>query len=345
MTTADTIQVDRAVGVDTVDRLLSAHRAFLAGKVDGLLLVGGREVEPGIWLSRNVSLHPSARLQQPVYIAQDCRVGPGATVGPDTVVGDHCVLDAGCRVKASVVAPGSYVGEGVELDLCFVDKNLMVSARLDSEILVVEDFLLGALNEPVWKRWGMDRLHGLAALVILIATLPLGLLVAAGCKLARSGPLFAYEEVLRLPAPADPSAWRTVRLRRFAARTAAETPLPGLSDLLLRVLPGMWDVVCGRLRLAGVPPRAPSAAKRLPEDWRAIYLKARAGLITESMVRLGPGATAETHYAADTVYVAAADTGHDLRLIGAYLARCLHLLPLPDTGADDREDAEHFFEA
>lgn len=329
MTDAETIRVPRTDGVETADRLLAAHRAFFEGKLNDLL-VRGREVEAGIWLSRNVSLHPSASLQAPVYIAEDCRVGPGVTVGPYSVVGDHCVLDAGARIAESVVAPGSYVGAGVEIDRSFVDKNLMVNARLGSEILVTENFLLGAINEPLWKRWCLDRLQGLMALMLMALFLPLGLLVAVGCKLLRPGPLFARDEVLRLPAHADPSVWHTVRLRRFACLETMTQPRPGIGDLLLRFLPGLWDAVCGRLRLVGVPPRPPSAVRDLPDDWRAIYLSVRAGLITESMIRLGPGSPAEAHYAAETVYAASADIFHDLKLIGAYLAQCLHLLPAPD---------------
>ena len=340
---AETLRVAHLLAVDTVHGLLAAHKAFLDGDLGGLM-VRGREVESGIWLSRNVILHPSARLVAPVYIAEDCQVGPGVTVGPHAVVGDHCVLDDGCRVTASVIAPGSYVGEGLELEDCLVDKSLMVSARLGSEMLVTDDFLLGALDASRWQQWCRARLHSLLGLVLLVLGLPLGLLAAAGCRLTRRGPLFADDEVLRLPGHPDPSAWRTVRLRRFACRPREDHPLPGMGDLMLRVWPGLWDVVCGRVRLVGLPPRSPAAVKALPADWRALYVACRAGLITESMVRLGPVPPPEARYAAETVYAASADMRHDLKLLGAYLLRCLHLLPTPDAlaaesqGDGDRED-------
>jgi hypothetical protein len=325
----ETLAVPRPVAVDTVPGLLAAHRAFFDGHLGGLM-VRGREVEPGIWMSRNVSLHPSARLRAPVYMAEDCRVGPAAIVGPYSVIGDHCVLDAGCRVVSSVVAPGRYVGEGLELEACLVDKSLMVSARLGSEVLVNDDFLLGALDTARWKLWCLARLHGLLALALLALGLPLGLLIAAGCRLTRPGPLFDHDEMLHLPAHPDPSAWRTVRLRRFACRAFTDHPVPGIRDALLRVLPGLWDVARGRLRLVGLPPRSPAAVKALPEDWRNLYLACRAGLITENMVRLGPQAPPVLRHAVETVYAASADIRYDFRLMGAYLMRSLHLLPSCD---------------
>ena len=121
---------------------------------------------------------------------------------------------------------------------------------------------------------------------------------------------------------------RPIPIHRLRPRE--DQPLPGLGDLLLRVLPGLWDVVCGRLRLVGLPPRSPAAVKALPEDWRILYLACRSGLITESMVRLGPPAAPEARYAVETVYAASADALYDLKLLGVYLLRWLRLLPASD---------------
>jgi len=94
--------------------LLAVHRSALADKAPSLMLTG-REIEKGIWLSRNVMLQPSARLIPPVYIGKNCRIGKKVQLGPNAVVGKDCVLDDGSVVAESVIFPSSYVGEALEL--------------------------------------------------------------------------------------------------------------------------------------------------------------------------------------------------------------------------------------
>src|SRR5262249_913820 len=72
----------RPVQMCTFDDLFASHRAVLGKTVDGLML-GCREADPGIWLSRNVKLHPTARFEPPVFVGENCDVGPGVMLGPN----------------------------------------------------------------------------------------------------------------------------------------------------------------------------------------------------------------------------------------------------------------------
>src|SRR5262249_54053165 len=132
--------------------LLASPHAVLAKMVSGLLL-GCQEADPGVWLSRNVRLHPPVQFFPPAFIRGDCDIGPGVRLGPDAVLGKDCVLDGHCTVTNSVVFPGSYVGEGLELADVIVDKNRLISVRLGGAVAVSDNFILGSMSERHLSRW------------------------------------------------------------------------------------------------------------------------------------------------------------------------------------------------
>lgn len=304
-----TREVATPLSMETYRAILTSHRAVLAKEFPGLLL-GGREVEPGVWLSRNVVLQPTAQVTPPVYLAEDCRIGAGVHLGPFAVVGKGCVLDDHSIVTDAVIFPGSYVGEGLELADVLVDRNRLMNAQLGG-VTVVEDFLLGSLRGPNPVSWVMTQLGRLLALVTVLATSPLLLLLMACNGLHR-------KQVVRLPATTDETTWETYHLLSLCP--PASPPLPGTwRDFWLRFLPGLVNVGKGDLGFVGVPPRHPDEIRALPPDWQSLYLHAKAGLVTEEAVRYGAAASEDERYAADGFYAVAAGWTYDLKLLLRYL--------------------------
>ena len=118
--------------------------------------------------------------------------------------------------------------------------------------------------------------------------------------------------VVRLPAGKDENSWETFALRSFLSPEEMEQhatrPLPASKrDFLLRVLPGLLNVVRGELGLVGVPSRSRKQILALPQDWQTLYRSGKAGLITEASVYCGPDATEEELYAAEAYYVASSN--------------------------------------
>ena len=81
----------------------------------------------------------------------------------------------------------------------------------------------------------------------------------------------------------------------------------------------------GKLSFVGVEPRTREQVEALPEDWQVLYLESRAGLITESDVVHGDGATEDDIYSSEMYYTAVGSIGHDLRLSLKFLARLIGL--------------------
>lgn len=333
------IEVPHVLSVQTYQQLLAAQADVLTEKFTGLMLTGN-QAEPGIWLARNVSLHPTAELIAPVYIGENCQIGMETQLGPNAVIGHNCVLDTGCTASKSVIFSGSYVGEALELEDVIIDKNLLVNFRLGASIPVTDNFILGSLAEnqirKVISRW----VSQFSAWILLALVWPLLLITALYLKLTRRGPVLTKHECVRLPAPNNETLWRTFRLWSFQAD--APQRHHRLSNLFLRFLPALINVAKGELRFVGLAPRSKTALKHLSHDWQNLYLHSKAGIVTEAEVLYGDHPDEDELYSAEAFYSASAGMRHDARLLLSYFGKLL--TPSPSSAEalkefDTRPDA------
>jgi lipopolysaccharide/colanic/teichoic acid biosynthesis glycosyltransferase len=329
-------EVGRPLSMVTFADILASHHAVLTEAFRGLLL-SGRQADPGVWLSRNVKLHPTVQLVPPVYIGENCGIDAAARLGPDAVIGKDCLLDDHCTVANSVIFPGNYIGQALVLEDVIVDERLLINARLGVAVPVADDRLLAPVSTGQVRKLTSRTLARLAALALLLLTSPILLLTALCLRLFRRGPVCHRKEVVRLPALPAERSWRAFKLLSFSMdRPPGKAPSPGipsgLRSLLLRFLPALVNVVKGELAFVGVPPRTRAEIRQLPPDWQALYLRAKAGLVTEAAVRAGASADEHEIYAAEAFYVGLAGWKYDLKLLLRFLARCL--LPFGRRGAD-----------
>lgn len=295
--------------------LLSSEEQLMAGKFSGLM-IGGRQSETGIWISRNVTLHPTAIIEAPVFIGPNCRVARGARIGPAAVISENCILDDYSSVRNSVVAPGTYIGQGLELDQVLVDRNRLVNVRIGTSFLVSDTFLLSSLIEHTKHRSVQQFFSRLGALLLLLTFAPVAALVLLSLRVTQRGELY-LEKAIRIPADDNPAGWREYSILRF--RTYNKARHNRWYVFLLYVWPALLSVLRGDLFLVGVKPRTRAEAEGLPFDWKSIYLKSKAGLITEAEVIFGDEASAEETYTAEAYYSATESFRHDMKLARRYL--------------------------
>jgi lipopolysaccharide/colanic/teichoic acid biosynthesis glycosyltransferase len=298
------------------DGLLDAQRAVLDGSFAGIL-TAGRQSEPGIWISRNVVLHPSVVVQPPVYIGENCRIGRGTRLGPSAAIGANCIVDAHSIVVNSLVSPGTYVGEGLELNSVIVNRNRLVNIPLGTSFLASDTFLLGNLTVKSSGR-ALQRLRDrVIALILLVFLWPL--LLLSWILAAVQGQRFERRRVVCIPSEDDPAIWQTGNLLRISSEGK-----PGRGGAFMReFLPGLISVLQGSVFLVGVQPRSPQEVAALPSDWRSLYLKTKAGLITEAGVIFGPGANEDELYTGEAFYSASESAGYDLKLVAQWFWQLL----------------------
>jgi hypothetical protein len=313
--------VSTCLTIDSGFGFLQAQREALSGEFPGLM-IGGHQTDTHVCICRNVALHPSAAIYPPVYIGENCRIGKGSQIGPSAVIGANCIVDEQSTVVNSMVSPGTYIGEALELDSVIVDRNRLVNFRVGASFIVSENFLLGSLTGHSRGRTLYRIRDRFIALLLLLLLWPVLLAFFVFLKISGRGRI-SYREMVELPAEDNPAGWRNTRIIGFEKSSNG-----GGGNALYTFLPGLLSVLRGHVFLVGVQPRTRMEIESLPSDWRSLYLKSKAGLITEANVMFGPNATEDEIYTAEAFYSATESSLHDLKLAGLWLRR-LFLRPGP----------------
>jgi carbonic anhydrase/acetyltransferase-like protein (isoleucine patch superfamily) len=282
------------------------------------LMFYGREVQEGVWISRNVTLHPTANLVPPVYLGENCRIGAGTRLGPNVVVVRDCMLDSGSTVENSAILPGSYVGQALELDHVIVERNRLINVRAGGETIVRDDFILSGITRTSFHLVLANLVSRIAALMLFFFTWPAVLLTMVALRLFRRGPVVNSFNAVQLPAAENRWEWKTFELNSFASPDSNQS---APAHLFLRFLPGLINVLRGQLNLVGVAARSPDEVLALPADWRILYLQARPGLITEAFALHGAYASPDQLYSSEAFYSVASGARHDTKIILRYLGR------------------------
>ena len=314
------IDVPQCLSVESPQALMRSHATALNEEFPGLMQ-SGRKVRNGLWISRNVKVHPEATLTPPLFIGENCRIGSEARLGPFTSIGHNCIIDSGTRVENSIVLPETYVGQALELDNVIVGRNKLFNLSLGSSLQIADNFILGKVAGFRPGQWITRILTQLLAFGLLVLGSPLMAVTALVLKFSHSGSVFQSHEVVVRGAGVDTRNWDAFQLLSFACpreKSSEAFPPTALSDFFLRFLPALIRVVRGDLALVGVKPRSRQSLQGLPVDRRELYLKSRPGAISEALAIFGPCATADEEYAADAIYSVRSGLGYDLKLLGRY---------------------------
>jgi NDP-sugar pyrophosphorylase family protein len=325
-----TVAVSRVLDFRTYKGILDANKLVLSGQFENIVL-GGKEIQNGIRISRNVSIHSSANLTPPVFIGENSLIGKQTRLGPFAVIGRNCILDPHSSVREAIVAPDSHVGEALEVKEALIDRNRIINVKSGSEICLSDNFILGGLagkNARLKVEGLMSRSIGVALLLVLS---PLMLIVMFFLKVFRKGPAFFTTEVVSLPAPSDCSLWVTFPLLSFLPRpekiqerqSNKRGAMEGAVELLLNFFPALINIARGDLRFVGLPPRTPEEIVALEEDWKALYLNGKLGVISEAFVRYGSHPSEEELYSAEAFYSIMGDPWYDFKLMTQYLSKTL----------------------
>jgi NDP-sugar pyrophosphorylase family protein len=299
---------------------LAAQARLLGGDLQPFC-VRGRSAQEGVWLGRAAKLDPTADLVPPVYVGDNTRIAAGCRLGPRAVIGGECAVGSRSTAVDALVLSGGYVGELLELDQVIVDRELLVNARLGASVKVPDEFILGRLSGRAAAVSGTPLADRLLALLLLLLTWPGVLCVALSLAVFRRGPVRPAREVVRQPGADDARQWRTYRAWSF--HPAGQPDSSVWRHLLTRFLPGLIDVVLGRLALVGTRPRSSAELQELTPDWQAVVLRSRSGLLTEAEARWDLPHSSDERYAADVMSASQAGLAYTLRQLCSYGWRLL----------------------
>lgn len=318
----DTVSVESEVlSLNRASDILDVQQRVLNGQFP-TLLEGYRGVEPGVWIGRNVRIHPTARLVAPVFISENSEIEARATVGPGAFLGERTIIGRGALVSNSMVLTMSSVGEELTLQDSIVSRSRILNTRLGISLNIADDLLLGNLERRSVRQAIAAFLSRSAGLLMMLLTLPLvGAYWLFGGH--RSRVRLTFPDVVCTPAADAEFLWRTVRLPAFVhdceSAFAVHDRRSLWRDLVVRIIPALWQVASGRVRLVGIMPRSILQTQTIPEYWKPILLSEPCGLIYESLVQSGPQSSFEEACAADLWYVMSAQRFKATRMFLRYI--------------------------
>ncbi len=235
--------------------------------------LGMREVQPGVWVGRRTRMAPGVKLVAPCWVGDHVEVESGVSLGPEAVVEDRSVVAAGTTVARSVVGPETFVGRLANLHESLALGRTLVNWRTESAVTVADPFVLASLTrEPSpWERVGL--VERLAAGAVLLLTLPLALLAAAGAK-ARGRRAVRTQVAIR--PQREPIPFSGVEMAYYELAVA---------NRWLARWPQLWEIVRGRFHWVGNRPLDRYQAAHLTTDFERLGLTAPLGLVSLAEVQ------------------------------------------------------------
>lgn len=142
--------------IGNTDQYMQATQDILRGQV-ALLDPLGQEIAPGIWAERNVSIHPTAVLEGPIYLGHDVQVNAHANIQGPAVIRHNAIVDSHARIEQSVIWRNSYIGPSSHIRHSIVCRQCSIRSNTHvSEGCVIGDGCVldeGVILLPHVKLW------------------------------------------------------------------------------------------------------------------------------------------------------------------------------------------------
>ena len=149
------------------EEVWKAHRDAQASNLS-MIFHDGLETKPGVWIGRNVNVSATAEITAPVYIGENSRVGPGTKIGPFAVVARDCLIAPQTIVRNSVIAPGTYTGDHLELDHVLVNRGQLFDLRFGVSVERVDSPILDGVFDFHFDEIPKAARHVFASAVSLV---------------------------------------------------------------------------------------------------------------------------------------------------------------------------------
>ncbi len=147
--------------VGNTEAYMRATQDLLHGHVN-LFDTLGTEQDPGIWVERDVFIHPTAELTGPLFLGTEVQVHAQAIIRGPAVIRPNTIVDRHAQVEESVIWRNSYLGPSSRVQNAIIGRQCSVRAHAHvSEGCVVGDGCIleeGTILMPHVKLWPHKRI-------------------------------------------------------------------------------------------------------------------------------------------------------------------------------------------
>ncbi len=260
----------------------------------------------GNWFGHHCTIHSLATIGTPVFVGNHVRIGPHAEILKGSVLGNGVIIDANATVKSSVVMDHTYVGAYTNVEERIVSGRFVMNVRTGSSIEVSDPIIVSGVREKTLGP-GIRRLvERLIAAFLLVLTCPVWMAkglsrIASGMPFFHRKSFLSFHTQKTMTIATEPTA---VTLRTFDKAGPFSSRLPGL-----------LDVMTGRLALVGTRPLAERERTRLTEDWTDLRDSAPEGLFTPVDAEPLTDPTDDEKVVIENYYVATRSASGDFRIL------------------------------
>ena len=268
-----------------------------------------KKVEPGVWISRAVTIEPGVKVIPPILIGENTHIKSGARIGPDAIIENHCIIDNNSVIENSLICQNSYVGETLEINNCIVDRNSLINLSLGTHLTIQEEFLISESTPPAIHHFTKKIVERTLGGLLLVALSPIYLLMRTLYPIEK-------KKKLILPSQDDPEQWNSFDLYFFNNSPLEQN---GLLLTYFSWLPTLINIMKGELSFIGSPTRSIEETIQLPSEWQKLYLKTKPGIITLCDIYHGKNASEDEQYASEAYYATQMNALFDIKLFFYWL--------------------------
>ncbi|CAB1248436.1 sugar phosphate nucleotidyltransferase [Clostridium sp. MT-14] len=141
---------DYWIDIGTLKKYIQAHIDILHSSCEKFIKTNNiSDIKNIIFKSKNVKIHPNAKIIGPVFIGNNSIIDSNAQIGPYTVIGNNCLIDQMSTISRSILWDRIKINENVNITNsvigsdCIIDKycNLLntayVSKDYDNNLLAI----------------------------------------------------------------------------------------------------------------------------------------------------------------------------------------------------------------
>lgn len=265
-----TISGKTLISTDSYLAFMNSNLRQLKGRSPNIHLpTTSVEKDHGIWVSKGSQVHPSVKITPPVFIGGNTFIEQNAEVGPNVVIENNCIVDRKSKITNSLICKNSYIGEALTISNSLVDRNLLVNTNLNSEVPVIEDFILSEIKTTPLKHHIMNSIEKFFATTLLLLLFPIIAIVWPFSKLKS-------KKVVSIPCSSLTKERQTFDLLKWENSYIRKYPF---LNTFISSIPLLINIIKGDLHFVGLPPREIHEINELPSTWRNLYLRSQAGII------------------------------------------------------------------
>ncbi len=83
----------------------------------------------GVYVGQETFIDPSATIEAPVMIGDNCVIGARVTISGGTIIGDHVTIGADTDLQRPIIGNGVFIGEECHIWACAIARNARVGKR------------------------------------------------------------------------------------------------------------------------------------------------------------------------------------------------------------------------